>query len=148
MNIISRGKTTVDITPAGWFTFSVPFFERCRQLFAALAVAHQESAHREFLGLFIEVSVGVKGIVANVLLPEHLTDGEIESHRGALVETLSSALLAAETPPMDSAIVAVGIGVRDPCAAGHAMNVECDICRGECLGGMEYPPDAVELPAA
>lgn len=41
----------------------------------------------------------------------------------------------------------VEIGTRGPCAAGHPAGVECDLCRGECLGEPEYPPGAVQLPA-
>lgn len=41
---------------------------------------------------------------------------------------------------------AVSVGTRAPCTAGHAPNIECDLCRGECLGRGELPPDAVELP--
>lgn len=41
---------------------------------------------------------------------------------------------------------AVSIGTRAPCAGGHGPGVECDLCRGECLGRGEHPPDAVALP--
>jgi len=41
----------------------------------------------------------------------------------------------------------VEIGTRQSCAAGHGPTVDCDLCRGECLGGGEHPPDAMELPA-
>lgn len=40
----------------------------------------------------------------------------------------------------------VEIGSREPCQTGHPHTEECDICRGELLGGFEYPPDAVPLP--
>jgi hypothetical protein len=43
---------------------------------------------------------------------------------------------------------AVEIGTRESCASGHGPGVECDLCRGECLGGGVHPPDAVELPPA
>lgn len=41
----------------------------------------------------------------------------------------------------------VEIVTREPCAGGHAVNDECDLCRGERIGEIEYEPGAVELPA-
>lgn len=29
------------------------------------------------------------------------------------------------------------VGTREPCAGGHPASEECDLCRGECIGGVD-----------